>query len=385
MSDFYAGLPRFDAFERVVDPAVFAAVPDGSIIGLSDIVNSTVAIGAGRYKAVNMAGAAVIGAVMNAIGHRNFPFVFGGDGASFAVSATDAGAARDALARTARWVAEDLDLGMRVALVPVTAIRLAGHDVRVARYAASPTASYAMFSGGGLAWAESQMKAGAFAIEIAEPGARPDLTGLSCRWQPLQSRHGVMLSLLVQRNEAAEAGQFAEVVLQLLEVIRAAGDRQGHPLPFAGPRYRWPPIGLELEARATRGERSLWRRRMDLAAQTLLALVLFRTGWKLGAFDPAHYLHQTALNTDFRKFDDALRMTIDCRPDTVARLHDILAAAESRGVVHFGTHQQGQALMTCIVPSIAADDHLHFVDGADGGYAMAASRLKTKLAAKAAA
>jgi hypothetical protein len=45
-----------------------------------------------------MAGAAVIAAVANALGNRDFPFVFGGDGASFAVSPADSAAARTALA-----------------------------------------------------------------------------------------------------------------------------------------------------------------------------------------------------------------------------------------------------------------------------------------------
>ena len=32
--------------------------------------------------------------------------------------------------------------------------------------------------------------------------------------------------------------------------------------------------------------------------------------------------------------------------------------------------------MTCIVPSITESNHVHFVDGAAGGYALAAKRLK---------
>ena len=38
-----------------------------------------------EMQAVNTAGASAISAVANALGHRRFPFVFGGDGASFAV------------------------------------------------------------------------------------------------------------------------------------------------------------------------------------------------------------------------------------------------------------------------------------------------------------
>ena len=39
--------------------------------------------------------------------------------------------------------------------------------------------------------------------------------------------------------------------------------------------------------------------------------------------------------------------------------------------------------MTCIVPSYVSDDHVHFLDGAGGGYALAAQALKEKLAAQA--
>lgn len=74
------------------------------MIGVADIVESTKAIAAQRYKAVNMAGAAVIAAITNALEGREFPFVFGGDGAGFAVSAEDIDLAREALAATATWV-----------------------------------------------------------------------------------------------------------------------------------------------------------------------------------------------------------------------------------------------------------------------------------------
>ena len=81
--------------------------------------------------------------------------------------------AREALAATATWVREDLDLEMRVALVPVSAIRAQGLDVRVARFGPSANLSYAMFSGGGLGWAEAAMKRGEFAVAEAPPARSP--------------------------------------------------------------------------------------------------------------------------------------------------------------------------------------------------------------------
>ncbi len=167
---FYGAIPVFRGFGSLMDPAMYSPLPDDWTVGVADIVESTKAIANQRYKAVNMAGAAVIAAVTNALEGREFPFVFGGDGASFAVSPGDLARAREALAATAIWVEEDLDLVMRVALVPVKDIRAQGLDVRVARFGPSANLSYAMFSGGGLGWADAAMKRGEFAVPAADAG-----------------------------------------------------------------------------------------------------------------------------------------------------------------------------------------------------------------------
>src|ERR1700758_3286282 len=194
---FYSAVPVFRRFVRLMDPALYVSLPDDWSIGVADIVESTKAIAQARYKAVNVAGAAVIAAVTNALDGREFPFVFGGDGASFAVSRGDLDHARDALAATATWVKESLNLVMRVALVPVAAVRAQGLDVRVARFGPSPNLSYAMFSGGGLGWAEAAMKRGEFAVQMAPPGTHPDLSGLSCRFEEIPASRGLILSVLV--------------------------------------------------------------------------------------------------------------------------------------------------------------------------------------------
>src|SRR5437868_14387204 len=117
--DFYASLPVFSDFTQVTDDARFAPLPDGWVVGVADIVQSTKAIAENRYKAVNMAGASVIVAITHALEDREFPFVFGGDGASFAVPAADAETAREALTATAAWVRDDLDLTLRIGMVTV--------------------------------------------------------------------------------------------------------------------------------------------------------------------------------------------------------------------------------------------------------------------------
>src|SRR5437764_8301304 len=230
---FYGAIPVFRGFSSLMDPGLYSPLPDDWTVGVADIVESTKAIAAQRYKAVNMAGAAVISAVTNALDGREFPFVFGGDGASFAVSPHDLECARDALAATATWVREDLDLVMRVALVPVAAVRAQGLDVRVARFGPSPNLSYAMFSGGGLGWAEAAMKRDEFAVEVAPSGTQPDLTGLSCRFEEIPSVRGLILSVLVVPARGGDPGEFRKLLEDIIALVERSPDA-GRPVPAGG-------------------------------------------------------------------------------------------------------------------------------------------------------
>jgi Protein of unknown function (DUF3095) len=376
--DFYGTITVFRSFERLMDPALYAQLPDDWSIGLADVVESTRAIAQARYKAVNMAGAAVIAAVTNALEGREFPFVFGGDGASFAVAPSDRMRAREALAATATWVRKDLDLSMRVALVPVAVIRAQGLDVRVARFGPSPDLSYAMFSGGGLAFAEAAMKRGEFAVPAAPPGTQPDLSGLSCRFEEMPAMRGVILSVLVQPTRDADPAAYRRLIEDILALVERSPD-SGRPVPPGGPPLHWPPQGLEFEARARRGG-ALFKRRLSLLAYTFFAYCIMRFGIRVGGFAPKRYIQQLVVNSDFRKYDDGLRMVIDCTPDLARELSERLALASSAGIARHGLHRQDAAMITCFTPSATRSDHVHFIDGARGGYASAATALKAMLA-----
>jgi hypothetical protein len=99
-----------------------------------------------------------------------------------------------------------------------------------------------------------------------------------------------------------------------------------------------------------------------------------RFGIRVGGFVPATYLRQVVENSDFRKYDDGLRMILDCTPALADTLERRLATA--RGIALCGLHRQSAAMMTCFTPSPTRSDHVHFIDGAEGGYAAAATALK---------
>jgi hypothetical protein len=142
---------------------------------------------------------------------------------------------------------------------------------------------------------------------------------------------------------------------------------------------RWPPAGVDYEARAARGG-TLLKRRAFVLANTLFAYVVMRFGITVGNFVPKLYVQQVVENSDFRKYDDGLRMILDCTPELERTLAQRLAAAASNGIIRYGLYQQDAAMMTCFTPSAIRSDHVHFIDGARGGYASAATALKAMAA-----
>jgi len=321
-------------FSHVLDTSIYKPLPDNWLIGITDVVDSTSAIKAGRYEHVNYAGASIIAALGNAWGRFDFPFVFRGDGAAFAVPPDGLMTATSALRQVATFARTSLGLTLRIGLLSVRDIRGNGHDVTIAQYAASENATYAMFAGGGLKWAEQQIKQGRYMVKPGSDATQPDLSGLACEWTPFPSQQGEILSLLVEPAENSPSDIFATLARRVLAVFET-GQGRPHPVPrnIAIPK--------------------------DSGKQ----------------ISPKRWL-EVAANSDFRKYDDVLRLTMDCTPAQIDTVEAILIAARARGEINFGLHRQSHALMTCLVPSGRPEAHLHFLDGMGGGYAKAAEMLE---------
>jgi hypothetical protein len=378
---FYRALEPFDSFDDVMQRERYRPLPDDWIIAVTDVSHSTEAIEQGRYREVNTAGAAVLAAVSNALPDLQVPFTFGGDGASFAVPGTYSPIIKDTLAKTAAWAEDALGLTLRTAVIPIADIRAQHLDVLVARFAPSPNVTYAMFAGGGLAWAERKLKEGEYTVPRAHMGVTADLTGLSCQFAPISTKHGVILSLIVVPRD--DPTSFGELIQELLHTLRSDGQSL-HPLPAEGPFPAW--TGDRLDHAIKTGSRKIpfatWTAK---CLRAILAWVYTLLGIPIGGFHEARFRRELVENTDFRKFDDGLRMTVDCSSELADSIDQRLDEAQRRGVCFFGTHRQSAANLTCFVPSPTRANHVHFVDGAAGGYAFAAANLKRNLASSLAA
>lgn len=365
---FATSLPVVEEFSNALPLTNYRPVPEGWRVACSDVVASRKAISEGRYKSVNMAGVAMISAIMNALDNHDIPYIFGGDGAAVAFAPQDYDAVHKALAKTIRWVEEELELELRAAIVPVDELRRNSQDVLVATVRVSPAMCNFAFAGGGVGVAEKWMKEGRHTIEKAPANERPDLTGLSCRWTPVRQDGRKIVSLILEPVDGEP--QIPNASIKSLFSFLGGEDAATSPMPSEGPGFSWPPAGLALEARATGMNKVL------LYSITLLAWILDRTGWPLGKFDPVRYREFTAMNTDYRKIQDGLRMTLSLSESQINELETLLETGRVAGQFRFGICVQDSAVLTCFVPSILEDNHFHFLDGAGGGYAEAATNLR---------
>ena len=83
--DYLKAPSAFSEFNELTEDRHYAAIPEDWTVFVADIADSTAAIESGRYKDVNMLGAACIVAVQNAIGSESLLYTFGGDGATVLV------------------------------------------------------------------------------------------------------------------------------------------------------------------------------------------------------------------------------------------------------------------------------------------------------------
>lgn len=383
---FYASLESFVDFTAVTDLSKYHPAPDDWLVVIADISGSTDAILEGRYKDVNMVGAATITAVVNVTRPHDIPYVFGGDGATLLIPPQALPRVRQALLKTQALAKTEFGLSLRIGAVPVHRVRNEHVDVLVAKYQLSPGNYLAMFNGGGVGLVDKLIKADdgtrGYLIQDESIEGELDLGGLSCRWEPLAARRGVMLSMLIQAlsDDHEDATAVYRDVMARLDTVLGAATENAKPISVQNMRFSWPPKGLKLEAKSTCGDGHYVPRLIYLYCETLFQLCLQTFGLKVGGYDAPVYQSELIDNSDFRRFDDTMRIVLDCTMDEVRGIERVLAEFRNAGSIAYGLHEADSALMTCLVFSLTDSEHVHFIDGGDGGFSIAARQLKQQLA-----
>jgi len=383
---FYADLPVVSDLGESTRPENCSPLPGDWHIALCDVRNSTIAIQSGSYKNVNTLGAAAITAVLNASGNLDIPFGFEGDGCVLCVPPHLLEDTRAALSKTREIATRSFGLDLRIGTVPMADIRAAGYDILVARYRVTEHYDQAVFSGGGMACADTLLKDPRpdnqyLVPESVEP--RGSMEGFECRWQDVPSRHGETVSLIVRSlaPEAQLAGALYRLVIAKVSDIYGSPDAC-HPLalPDLSFSFGGRQLGNEAGVRAAgKGAWGRWLWKMRMRWFAALGAFLMKFGIRTEETDWGTYKQTLIRNSDVRKFNDGYRQIL---AGTAAQRKELDAWLEERyraGELVYGIHTTNRAQMTCLVFNYAGK-HMHFIDGADGGLFLAAKELKRRLA-----
>ena len=242
-----------------------------------------------------------------------------------------------------------------------------------------------MFAGGGMELADQLLKDKAepnpyLLVSDAQTG-EPDLEGLSCRWEPLQASRGKMLTMMVKAiadTPIKERALLSQIIASIDDTLDGSA-RKAAPVNDKSLHFRWPPRGMQLEARMAGSDKPYWRVLLQIAFTSLVQLWCERFAKKAGDYDAVKYGSELRSNTDFRKFDGILRMVLDVNEDQIATIENYLVESLAKGNLIYGLHIADTALMTCMVFSLEKSEHVHFVDGSNGGFAMAAIDFKERM------
>jgi hypothetical protein len=220
-----------------------------------------------------------------------------------------------------------------------------------------------------------------YRLEPGDVEAAGRFDGLECRWEDIPSPRGETISLVVLAvsPDLAERGATYRDLLRRIEQIY--GDAEAcRPVRLEVMHLTHSNRKLSVEARVHSAGQSRWYRLrywLRLKAQMAVGYVAFPRNMTLGGVDWGQYQRDAVANTDFRKFDDLLRHVLSGTPEQRQELTGFLEERRAQGQLVYGLHVAPAALMTCLVFN-RHGGHVHFVDGAQGGYAMAAAQMKAQ-------
>ncbi|MDA1372107.1 MAG: DUF3095 domain-containing protein [Proteobacteria bacterium] len=384
-AEFYSKLGSFTDFLDVTDQDYFWTLPDDWLLVVADVSNSTEAVSKGELKAVNIVGVSVITAIRNIVAPLEIPYIFGGDGASLCIPGKFREPTVSALLATRAMAKQQFDLDLRVGIVSLEEIARNNLEVRIAKQRISSHYCQAAFSGGGIEYAESLLKS---ASEVL-PGIDSQLAnhtanyaGLECRWNQVDSMYGETIAVIIRATTATQAGD-ALVYQQVLNTIDSIYGEAEKCRPVHSSRLKttYNRHGLNYEARihsARVNRPASAKYYWEVVFRNLLGWLLMTFRIRASGVRWGNYKQDLVTHTDFRKFDGTLRQVISGTRSQREQLAGYLEALHQEGQCRFGIHVSNAALITCMIDS-RDGEHYHFVDGAGGGYTLAAEAMKRQL------
>jgi len=373
---FYSRLPvnQIPLGDLLSEEHLFYKVPGNWHVLITDVKKSTGAVESGLHETVNLVATGSIVAVLNLAFKANItiPYFFGGDGATFIVPGSILENVLKALLVHQQNTRRNFNIELRVGHVPVTDIYDKGYSLNVSKLRASGLFSIPIVLGDGLAYAEKVIKGESYSLSpLALVEEDLDLSGMQCRWDKIKppDNYDEVVSLLVVARDGKKQNMVFKKVIDRLDSIYGILEKRT-PITISKLKLKATlgKIALEMKTRLG-GYRPVYLFRTWFT--TLLGTLYFRT--KTGRT----YLTKLVDMSDTLVIDGKINTVISGTTRQRELLQQALDELETAGEIRYGLFVSKESVMSCYVRNLN-EDHVHFVDGSEGGYTRAAGMLKRK-------
>ncbi|MFT4759615.1 MAG: hypothetical protein ACI9XO_001569 [Paraglaciecola sp.] len=376
---FYSNLPlqNLSLSELLTDPSHFFPVPNDWFVVITDVKNSTNAVLNGQHETINLIATGSVIAVLN-IAHKKkiqIPFFFGGDGATFMIPPNLRERVMANLKEYQQNTLKNFGLELRAGCVCVKEIYKNNIQLSIAKLQQNHIFSIPIVVGEGLIYADIVIKEEEYNYQD-EVSDKPnlDLTGMECRWNKIKTPKKVnevvcLIAVVINGNQNLKT--YKKVIDCLDEIYGTISNRS--PISINGLKLNPSIQKLKLETQVKLGEVK-WLPLIKLSIITFLARLFYFKFDK----DGKNYLQKLVQLSDTLVIDGRINTVISGTSNQRKALIIALEKLEEEGEILFGIHTSNESIMSCYVRD-RKEDHIHFVDGSDGGYTMAARQLKQKL------
>ena len=200
-TNFYKNLKHIDDFSKIMENDNYSKIPKEWFVVVADIKDSTKAIEEGNYKQVNFIAALTIIGILNINRELDFPYIFGGDGASLIIPPILLEASKKVLIEASKKAKETFDLELRVGVISLKEIEQRGSFIEITKFQVSQDYTQAIVRGNGLELAEKLLKEENETFKIEDDFTSsyiPIFEGLECRWEDIKTPKEETISILIK-------------------------------------------------------------------------------------------------------------------------------------------------------------------------------------------
>ncbi|MDX1760778.1 MAG: DUF3095 family protein [Christiangramia sp.] len=376
-ANFYSNLEIHDIpiSNLIGEKEKFSKVPEDWYILVADIRNSTRAVKSGNHNQVNLVATGCVIAVLNlAEDYKiNIPFFFGGDGATFLVPSEIKEQALSVLEKHSRNTEKNFGFDLAVGSFEVSEIYQLNIDLKIARAKINKALNIPVILGGALKYAEDKIKEDVDAPEIVLDETPLNLQGMECKWdriKPPKEGHEVLTLIISGCGDNDYSKVYSRVMQKIDEIYGSVDLRKPISVDKLKTKSGFQRIKDEMKAKFGK-----W------------SWLVFIKNWFIANFGSMYlknsdsgksYLHKLVELSDNLTLDGRINTVISGTAEQRKSLVQYLDELEELNLIKYGYHVSEESIMSCYVKDIHQDQHIHFVDGGNGGYTKAANQLKMK-------